>query len=163
MNIQIKLDTDSINNAIQQLVNKRDEIDHNTETLVALLTNEGAEKAQSAYGDWGVEALPITIDKEGSILVFGDMPLIAEFGAGRATESPSKYFEGYPIIPVYEGSYSLLEGSGEYWYSHLAGEGFWHFGGKEYHEIPPHLGLYKAKQFIIEHSTEYAQGVFSND
>ena len=162
MNIQIKLDTVSINNAIKELRNKQDEIEHNTETLVSVLTNEGAEKAQSIYGNWGVEAMPIVMGSEGSILVFGDMPLIAEFGAGDATVNPSRYFEGSPSTPVYPGSYSLLEGSGEYWYSSQAGEGFWHFGGEKFTEVPPHLGLYQAKQFIIANSTSYAQGVFTS-
>ena len=162
MNIQIKLDTDSINNAIRQLVNKRDEIEHNTEELVDILATEGAEVAQSAYGNWGVEALALVAGGKGSIFVHGDMPLIAEFGAGDATENPGDYFEDLPYTPVTPGSYSLLEGSREYWDSHLAGQGRWHFAGQEYTEVPPHLGLYQAKQFIIANSTSYAQGVFTS-
>ena len=163
MNIQIRLDTTSINSAIRQLLNKQEEIEHNAETFVAILTNEGAEKAQSVYGDWGVQATSIAEGTHGEIIVYGDMPLIAEFGAGAATVNPREFFENSPSTPVYEGSYSLLEGSGEYWYSHLTGEGRWHFAGREYHEVPPHLGLFQAKQFIIEKSNEYAQEVFGND
>lgn len=155
MKISIELSTESIESAIAQLTDYKEEFEDNVELVVELLTNEGAEVAQTAYGDWGVAVIPLADGTSGEITVAGDMPVIAEFGAGDATVEPGGFFEGSPSTPVYPGSYSLLEGSKEY-----ATFGSWHFAGKKYTEVTPHLGLYSAKNYIIENSTEVAQGVF---
>ena len=93
------------------------------------------------------------IVSEGTIVVAGDMPLIAEFGAGQATMPVM--FENAPATPVYEGSYSELEGSQEY-YKY----GSWHFGGEYFTEVPARHGLLDAKQFIVENGTDIAAEVF---
>ena len=155
MTIHVELSTESIANAIAQLTAHMEEIEHGMELVIEILTNEGAEVAQAAYGDWGVSAVPSADGMHGDITVVGDMPVIAEFGAGDATVEPGGFFEGSPSTPVYPGSYSLLEGSKEY-----ATYGSWHFAGKKYTEVTPHLGLYSAKNYIIENSTEVAQEVF---
>ena len=92
----------------------------------------------------------------GEITVVGDMPLIAEFGAGQATMPV--LFENEPNTPVYEGSYSQLEGTQEYYQY-----GSWHFGGEYYTEVPARHGLLDAKQYIIENSTETALEVMTYD
>ena len=164
MTITIELSEGSINRAIRKLETYRDDLSSGVKDFVETLVHKAAEEAQNAYGDWGVEAVPSVeqdsgdMDATGFIDVIGDMPLIAEFGAGDATEEPTKYFENSPDTDVFPGSYSLLEGSREYYTT-----GVWHFGAKEYHEIPPRLGLYKAKQYIIDHSTDVAREVFGND
>ena len=155
MTIHIDLSTESIANAVAQLIAYQEEIEVKAGQVIEMLANEGAEVAQAAYGDWGVEAVPSADGLRGDITVVGDMPVIAEFGAGDSTVEPGGLFEGSPFTPVYPGSYSLLEGSKEY-----ATYGSWHFAGKKYTEVIPHLGLYGAKNYIIENSTEVAQGVF---
>lgn len=156
MNININLSTSSVIAAITRLRLIRNEIEDGTEHLVSILTNEGAEVAQSAYGDWGVQATPIVEETEGTIVVSGDMPLIAEFGAGQATMPV--LFENAPATPVYEGSYSELEGSQEY-YKY----GSWHFAGEYYTEVPARHGLLDAKQYIIENALETAMEVLKLD
>ena len=155
MTIHIDLSTESIESAIAKLTDYKEEFEDNVELVVELLTNEGAEVAQAAYGNWGVSVVPLVDGTSGEIIVAGDMPVIAEFGAGDATVEPGGLFEGSPSTPVYPGSYSLLEGSKEY-----ATYGSWHFAGKKYTEVTPHLGLYGAKQYIIENSTDVAKEVF---
>ena len=86
------------------------------------------------------------------------MPLIAEFGAGDATLNPAQFFEHSPETDVFAGSYSLEQGTKEYWEW-----GSWHFGGQLYTEVEPRQGLYKAKQHIIETATETAREVMAYD
>ena len=156
MNINISLSTESIENAIARLKVRQMHLEEDTEQLVDILTNEGAEVAQAASGDWGVHATPIPEGTTGTIIVSGDMPLIAEFGAGQATMPV--LFENEPEAPVYEGSYSELEGTQEY-YKY----GSWHFGGKYYTEVPARHGLLDAKQYIMETATDTAMEVMTYD
>ena len=153
MTIRLSLSEESIQNAISKLTEYRERIEEGLTEVVQILTTEGAEVANAAYGDFGVEATPLVEGKLGTIIVAGDMPLIAEFGAGQATMPVM--FENEPETPVYEGSYSELEGSGEYFEY-----GSWHFGGQYYTEVPARHGLLDAKQYIIGNSTEIAMGVF---
>lgn len=155
MTIHIDLSTESIESAIAQLTDYKEEFEDNVELVVELLTNEGAEVAQAAYGNWGVSVVPLADGTSGEIIVAGDMPLIAEFGAGDTVINPGALFENSPSTDVYPGSYSLLEGSKEY-----ATYGSWHFAGKKYTHVDPHLGLFSAKNYIIENSTEVAKEVF---
>ena len=152
MNIKISLSTESIDAAIRKLTDIHDNLETDVEQLVSILTNEGAMVAQSAYGEWPVIATPISDGTTGEIIVAGDMPLIAEFGAGQAT-MPVMFENNIP--EVYEGSYSESpEGSGEY-----AKYGSWHFGGEYFTEVPAKHGLLDAKQYIVENATDIAKEV----
>ena len=164
MKIDISLlSPESVQNEIARLKVRKMHFEEDLEQLIDILVNEGAEVAQSAYGDFPVEAVPIAEGDRGEIFVYGDMPLIAEFGAGDATLDPGELFERSPETDVFPGSYSLEEGTREYWDSHLNGQGVWHFGGEPYTQVPPRQGLYKAKQHIIETSTETAREVMTYD
>lgn len=156
MKINVSLSTESIDSAIEELQAFAELLEEGTEQVVEILTNKGAEVAQAAYGDFPVEAVPIPDGTTGTIIVAGDMPLIAEFGAGQATMPVM--FENAPSTPVYEGSYSELEGSGEY-----ARYGSWHFGGEYFTEVPARHGLLDAKQYIMDNSTNVAREVFASD
>lgn len=148
----------TINTAIRRVQRIKDNFDDNMHKLIDTLAVEGAEIAQAAYGNFGVEAIPSTDETTGYIDVVGDMPLIAEFGAGDDTLDPSLLFENVPYTEVYPGSYSLLEGSQEYYRT-----GQWHFGGQKYHSVFPRQGLHTAKNYIIENSTEIAREVLKLD
>jgi len=154
VNINISLDTVSIEKAIHRINALKDDFKDGVADIVELLANDGAEVAQAAYGDWNVRTLVDKVSEtRAEITVSGEMPLIAEFGAGQATMPVM--FENDPGTPVYEGSYSELEGSQEY-YKY----GSWHFAGKYFTEVPARHGLLDAKMFIIENSTKIAQEVF---
>ena len=155
MKIKVSLSNESISKAIAQLLSYKEELEHNMEQLVEILTNEGAEIAQSSYGEWGVQATPLMDGSRGTIMVSGDMPLIAEFGAGDTVLNPSTLFENAPETSVYPGSYSIEEGTKEY-----ATYGSWHFGGEKYTQVEPRMGLFNAKNYIISNSTEIAKEVF---
>ena len=155
ININLELSTESINHAVELLAEYQDYIEDGLEQVVDILTNEGAEIAQASYGDWGVAAVPSTDGSHGYIDVMGDMPLIAEFGAGDATLDPGSLFEGSTDTDVFPGSYSMEYGSGEY-----AQYGSWHFGGRRYTEVAPRMGLYNAKQHIIENGLQIVLEVF---
>ena len=160
MTINIDLSTESIDNAIARLKVRKMHLEEDAEQLVEILTNDGAEVAQSAYGDFPVQATPMEVDKQGectfesAIVVSGDMPMIAEFGAGDATLSGG--FENTPE-EARSGSYSELHAKQ---YSRW---GFWYFGGEPYTEVPARHGLLDAKRHIISTATETAMEVMTYD
>lgn len=161
MNINIKLSEESINAAIRELRNVQENLRWGLEQTIDILVKEGTEIAQRADGSMANVTGYMPDENIGLIDVTGDVPLIAEFGAGDATLEPGMFFENQPDTPVYPGSYSLLEGTGEYYLTRLEwGEtGIWHFGGIPYSAIEPRQGLFKAKEHIKQVSTETAKEV----
>ena len=153
MTINIKLSDASIRRAIRRLRNAQQHLRWGLDDTVQALAKEGAEIANQAYGSMANAVDYMEDEAVGIIAVTGESNLIAEFGAGDATD-PATGFENQPDTPVYAGSYSELEGSGEY-----AKTGKWHFGGKVYTEVPARRGLMSAKAFIIEQGAEIAKEV----
>ena len=149
--LHIALSVESIQNAIRFLNDYRKDVTDMFEDVIEVLVNEGAEVAQAAYAEWAVDAIAEADGLRGSITVSGDMPMIAEFGAGDATLSG-----GFSNTPseVRPGSYSETHAQQ---YSRW---GFWLFNGIKYTEVQPHRGLYAAKEYIIQNSTSIAQEAF---
>ena len=153
MKLNVSLSEESISSAIEQLNILKGEIDLCVKHTVEILANEGAEIAQASYGEWSVAVIPsVTSDTTAEILVGGDYPAMAEFGAGDGTLTG-----GFENVPgeVRPGSYS------EQHAQQYSRWGFWYFAGEPYTEVPAHHGLLNAKQYIIEHSTEVAKGAFN--
>lgn len=149
--ITVKLSTQSIDRAIMRLIEMQDNLDRGVEQLVEILTEEGADMASASYGGMAdVEA--IAFGNEGVISASGEAVGFAEFGAGDDVVPVN--FEGSPDFPVYPGSYSETEGSGEY-----AATGKWHFGGQTFHGVPARMGLLNAKEFIIQSAPYIAKEV----
>lgn len=154
MNINVKLDTVSIDRAIRKLKRIKRPLEDNCSGVLDALATEGADEAQRAYGGWAVQAVPFP-PQQGSteIVVYGDMPAIAEFGAGDATQSPSDYFESASLdSEVYRGSWSIGHAM-EYVTLRK-----WYFGGQWYNEVQPHLGLYQAKIRLIQNCANIVKG-----
>ena len=159
MNINIKLSDQSIQNAINRLKKVLEYFDEDSGKLVDILAQEGAEIAQSAYGSYPVKASHTVTGNRGVISVTGDMPAIAEFGAGDATVTPSGLFDTTGLdVDVWPGSYSLYEGTMDYYFLK-----HWKFGGRWYTEVRPHLGLAQAKMFWQQNSTQIAREVIQFD
>ena len=160
MNINVKLDTQSIARAIRKLEKIKQPFDNDCSGILDALATEGADEAQRSYGRWAVQAVPFP-PQGGSteIVVYGDMPAIAEFGAGDATLYPSEWFETHELdADVWPGSYSLYKGKMEYYYFK-----HWRFGGKWYEEVKPHLGLYNAKMRLIDNYVNIVRGEMGID
>lgn len=153
MTINIKLSDASIRRAIRRLRNAQQHLRWGLDDTVQALAKEGADIANQAYGSMANAVDYMEDEAVGIIAVTGESNLIAEFGAGDATD-PATGFENQPDTPVYASSYSELEGSGEY-----AKTGKWHFGGKVYTEVPARRGLMSAKAFIIEQGADIAKEV----
>lgn len=153
MNITVRLSDQSINRAIRRLRQAQNNLRWGVQDAIEILAKDGAEIANQAYGSMANATDYSTEEGTAIIAVTGETNLIAEFGAGDATE-PATGFENKPDTPVYAGSYSELEGTGEY-----ARTGQWHFGDRVYTEIPARRGLMSAKEFIIESSTDIAKEV----
>ena len=151
MTITVDLSPGGIQRAISKLEEVCDNLEDGLEQLVDILAYEGAMVANSFYGGMA-SAEGEGKGNVGTITASGEAVSFAEFGAGDGTIPV--WFENAPPFPVYPGSYSEKEGSGEY-----AKFGSWHFGGQRYTEIPARAGLLSAKEYIQENSTEIAKEV----
>ena len=159
MNINVRLDTQSIARAIRKLEKLLEPLDNDCEGILDALATEGADEAQRCYGRWAVQAVPFP-PQSGSteIVVYGDMPAIAEFGAGDATLSPSDWFEnGSADAEVFPGSWSAGHAM-EY-----VNFGEWRFHGRWMNEVKPHLGLYQGKMRIIDNYVNIVRGEMGLD
>lgn len=159
MNINVKLDTQSIARAIRKLERIKRPLDNDCDGILDALATEGADEAQRSYGNWAVQAVPFPpMGGSAEIVVYGDMPAIAEFGAGDATQYPSAWFENPSLdSEVYPGSWSIGHAM-EY---AILGE--WRFGGKWYNEVTPHLGLYQGKMRVINNYADIVRGEMGLD
>lgn len=160
MTLNLSLSTESIDAAVRQLQSMGEDLEDDVEQFVEVMANEGAEVAQSAYGNWNVQAVAIPDGTQAEIIVAGDMPLIAEFGAGDATLDPKTFFENSPETPVFPGSYSLFEGSREYY-----NFGSWRmpYTNLWLTQVAPRHGLFNAKLYLLERSTDIAREVIQLD
>ena len=162
MNIDITLSQSSIRSAIRKLQDALDTVEHGTEELVNVLVTEGAIVANNAYGSMA-NATGLSTETEGSISVPGtDEAYIAEFGAGDATLDPGTFFQNGGALHnvVFPGAYSIFKGSREYY-----NYGSWRlpYSYVWYTEVPPRHGLFNAKLFIQEKSTDYARELIHFD
>lgn len=166
MNVKLSLDS----NAISQLIDRLEFFkEHIGEELVNILCIEGADEANIAYGSMASATGGVEEASEGStigkiIASSGneDTLLIAEFGAGDATITPSMEFESSGLDSVvFRGAYSLLKGTKEY-YEH----GSWQFPPKSgiYHtEVEARHGLFNAKLYVMQNYERLAEEVIRFD
>ena len=155
MKIKIGLSDYELRAVVSTLAQAKINLENGVEQTLAILTKNGAMEAQAAYGSMAV----VDYDSDatmGLIGTSGEANIIAEFGAGDETYDPLDLFENDTVTPVYPGSYSELEGSGEY-----AATGRWHFGGRVYTEVEPRFGLFYAKQYILNEGVDVAKGAIS--
>ena len=154
MTIDIHLSTESILSAIHRLNQAKEHIRWGLQDTIDILVSEGADIAQAADGSMATVIGYLQDEHLGVIDAVGENPIIAEFGAGDATLSPSGLFENVPDTPVYPGAYSELVGTGQY-----ADYGWWKFGGKIYTQVEPRQGMYKAKEYIKSNGARIASEV----
>lgn len=161
MTITFKLSDTEIRNAIRKLQSVQEHIRWGISDTVDMLAKEGADIAKEAYGNFGGVNVTSYLrkDNEAVIATSGDANVIAEFGAGYAT------LENHPFAdkadtPIEIGSYSK-ENDGMFYWSDYAnpGEGYWFFGGREYSEVKPRMGLLLASEMIKEIAVDKAKDV----
>lgn len=162
----MNLSTEEIEKAIRKLTEEKDEIDDKVNRVVQILTTEGAEKAQIAFGSMAKVSEQRPNANRGVIQASARAAGVAEFGAGYAVMEHHPLAENAPY-PVEVASYSKAQYPYGLFYitNDLLGwgEGYWFFGGKEYNRVQPKHGLLNAYDHIMAKSTEIAKGVFNRD
>lgn len=151
MKTDIKLSDQSIHNAIRMLQQAKDNLDYGVEQTIDILAKNATMIAQTAYGSMA----NVDYDSDPTMAIIatsGKANVIAEFGAGDATEVPTG-FENMPDTPVYPGSYSEQNAK---MYSEW---GWWRFGGSVYTQVEPRHGLMQAKVYIVSEVENVAKGV----
>ena len=162
MNVTIDLSLESIQAAIRKLNTAKANLRWGVSELVDSLSSNAAEVANDAYGGMANAVGYGEEETVGKVIATGAAVGFAEFGAGDTTMEVE--FENNPDFPVYPGSWSYLEGSGEYFETlETTGQGYWHFGGQKYTYVWPRHGLLDAKNFIIQNSTDFARDVIRLD
>ena len=90
-----------------------------------------------------------------SLIALGDDVVFREFGAGAKTSNnPFTHAEGLP--PIYPGSWSESEGTGEFAHSK---EGYWHHHKQRYYGLTPTLGMYNASRVMRDFVAQYVKEV----
>ena len=160
MTITVPLSEEGVRRAIVRLNQVKQNLRFGLQDTIDALVTDGAVVANDKYGGMA-EAIGYMDDEDhGVVAAVGESNLIAEFGAGDATLPPEGMFEGSPDTDVYPGAYSEQVGSGEYYRTRRdTGQGRWHFGGVEYTEVEPRMGLYNAKNYIEKNAIYVAQEV----
>lgn len=157
MTLSLNLSTASINKAIRQLTKASDDLNYAVNDLVESLAYDGAEVAQSAYGNMAAATAQSESMTQAKIVASGgDQAIIAEFGAGYATMEYHPFAKNAPV-PIEPTSYSRDQYPYGLFYisdSVNPGEGYWFFGGKEYDRVQPRHGLLNAYDYINEHYLE---------
>ena len=161
MTITLKLSDEGIRSAIRQLEKVKEHLVWGLGDLVDILAKDGADMARDAYGNYnGVYVNDYKRNEtEAVIATTGDANVIAEFGAGYATLENHPFADKADTL-IEVGSYSK-ENDGMFYWSDYAnpGEGYWFFGGREYHEVKPRLGLFLASELIKETAADRAMEV----
>lgn len=155
MMISIQLSDESIKNAIRKLNAVQEHLDWGLHDAVEILAKDGATEAQSAFRSRATVNHTMRDETTAVITATGDEIIIAEFGAGYGTVEDHPLAKNAPV-PIKTASYSeknfrenRLHG-GMFYISDMVnpGEGYWFFGGHEYHEVPAHLGMWRAWTYI---------------
>lgn len=164
MTVTLRLSTDSINQAIRQLTNARDDFNYAVHDLVESLAYDGAEVAEAAYGGMvHAAAMPSEMTEAKIVVPGGDRAIIAEFGAGYATMEYHPFAKNAPV-PIKVASYSYAQypiGLFAVTNDLYPGEGYWIFGRTKavkgftdpiyYDRVEPRHGLLNAYDYINEH------------
>ena len=164
MIIDINLSQSSIRNAIRKLEKAKENLEGGLEEVIDVLTLEGAAVANSDYGSMA-SATGVADGNTGKISVPGThRAYIAEFGAGDATLDPGVFFSNGGALSnvVFPGAYSLFVSSPIHEYYDF---GSWRlpYSYVWYTEVPPRHGLFNAKLFIQQKSTDYAREMIRLD
>lgn len=160
MTINLELSKSGIQKAIKDLQNYSNSIDEKMQTLATELCKVGVPVVIVHYVDGFTEGnsdcnIEIEPTEHGCVLrARGNDVCFLEFGGGVTTAIyDGEGQEGLP--PVYPGSWSESEGTGQF-----AEKGFWFYGGKKYDGIEAKLGLYYASIEMRNRAVETARRVF---
>lgn len=149
--IPVALSVESIQRVIEDLTDYKEDIQTTLGEVIQTLAAKGAIEAQKAYGNYPVTVEDHADGLDGDITVTGDMPMIAEFGAGDATLSG-----GFTNTPAEARPGSWSETHAQQY----SRQGYWIFNGVKYTKVEPHRGLYEAMNYIKANSTAVAKEVF---
>ena len=152
------LDKNSVNNAIKELKAYKAWVQAKETELRLRLATLGATVASiqfsRAFYD-GVNDVSVRVDNTGSVAVIyaeGEAVAFIEFGAGAAYgyghPEASKFGTGPGTYPNGKGHWNDPNG---WWYAH----------GEHTYGNPPAMGMYQAREEIVQQYTQIAKDVFS--
>ena len=156
MRIKITLDSESIDNAIKKIDQYKNSLQKKAEEVLSQLAVMGMEVVNYAYGDEEYEISCIVNGDNAMIIAEGSEVVFLEFGTGVYTEDHTYEMETEGLPPIFAGSYSQTEGSGQF----RAGHEYWYYNHRKYVGSIPLRGFYMASKEIKEQAVNVAIKVF---
>ena len=159
MNIRINaLNPDSIAEAIAKIRAYESSLERKANEIAERLANLGAQVVEYAYqgSEDEYEVSCITNGNSSMIIAEGDGVIFLEFGTGVYTEDHTYEMESEGLPPIFAGSYSQTEGTGQF----RPGHEYWYHDHTRYVGTIPMRGFYMASKEIQEQAVEIAKKVF---
>jgi len=156
LRIKITLDSESIDNAIKKIDRYKNSLQKKAEEVLSQLAVMGMEVVNYAYGDEEYEISCIVNGNNAMIIAEGSEVVFLEFGTGVYTEDHTYEMETEGLPPIFAGSYSQTEGSGQF----RAGHEYWYYNHRKYVGSIPLRGFYMASKEIKEQAVNVAIKVF---
>lgn len=152
------LDPDSIDDAIRKIDRYKKTIEEKAQEVLSQLAVMGMQIVDYAYGgnDEEYEISCVVNGNNAMIIAEGSEVVFLEFGTGVYTEDHTYEMETEGLPPIFAGSYSQIEGSGQF----RAGHEYWYYNHKKYVGSIPMRGFYMASKEIKEQAVEMAIKVF---
>jgi len=152
------LDPESIDNAIREIERYKNSLQSKVEEILSQLAVMGMEVVDYAYGgnDEEYEISCIVNGNNAMIIAEGSEVVFLEFGTGVYTEDHTYEMETEGLPPIFAGSYSQTEGTGQF----RAGHEYWYYNHKRYVGSIPMRGFYMASKEIREQAVQVAIKVF---
>lgn len=156
------LNPTSIQNAIDELNNYKNDLKRKATEICSRLAEIGREVVETEYSQGYDKDFKVTCYVNGNssmIVAEGSEVVFLEFGAGVYTidTTEGNETEGLPLIE--EGSWSRTEGVGQFTPTHR----YWYYHKQRFVGIHGTHGFYFASDEIKERAIEEARKVFNDD
>ena len=151
---------ESVENAITQIKTYRDTIEPKVNEILSQLTALGGQIVEYQYyspnAEYDTEVSCIVNGNSSMIIAEGLNVMFLEFGTGIYTEDNSEEMESEGLPPIFAGSYSQSEGTGQFRPDHQ----YWYYNRVKYAGTLPTHGFYFASKEIKKQAVEIAKKVF---
>lgn len=153
-------DRESIDNAIAKVNAYKKTIEPKVKEILTQITAIGGQIVEyqyySANEEIEAEVSCIVNGNSSMIIAEGHNVMFLEFGTGIYTEDNSEEMESEGLPPIFAGSFSQSEGTGQFRPDHQ----YWYYNRKKYAGTLPTHGFYFASKEIQKQAVEIAKKVF---
>ena len=159
MKIRVNIsDPQSVTNAVTKIKDYEKKLDSKIKEVLTRLAKMGTRLVDFHYAGGEGTEYEVTCVVNGNnamIIAEGDDVVFLEFGAGFGTYDHLEEMEASGLPPIYPGSWSETEGSGQF-----ANKFYWYWNRTKYTRVTATEGFYFASEAIKEEAVNEAIKVF---